>query len=334
VRAVVGINAFHGDAAVATVGPEGIRTALAEERLTRVKHHAGFPERALSACLGRDAAGTWANVEAIGVSRDPSRYFARKVALALRHPRSLRRSASRVKNLRSVEGISERIAAEWSLPASSVPTVHAVEHHLAHVASAFHCSPFDEAMVLTVDGFGDFVSTMLCVGRDRAVDVLQRVHYPHSLGLFYTAVTQYLGFPRYGDEYKVMGLAAYGEPRHLDAMRAIVPARRDGTFALDLSYFRHLRTPSRTATGTSPPPPSDSTRSACSPSCARSGSGRGSTASASPEGAVRTRSRTGSCSRTPTSARCSSRPPPPTTGRRSAPRSGSNTSCWVGRARS
>jgi carbamoyltransferase len=115
-----------------------------------------------------------------------------------------------------------------------------VEHHLAHVASAFFCSPFDDAMCLTVDGFGDFVSTMLAVGRGNSVEVLQRVHFPHSLGLFYTAITQFLGFLGFGDEYKVMGLAAYGEPTFADKLRQVVPARTDGTFVLDLRYFRHL----------------------------------------------------------------------------------------------
>jgi carbamoyltransferase len=116
----------------------------------------------------------------------------------------------------------------------------AVEHHLAHVASAYYCSPFDEAMCLTVDGFGDFVSTMLAIGRGSSIDVLQRVHFPHSLGQLYTAVTQHLGFLHFGDEYKVMGLAAYGEPRFEREVAQLVPALDDGTFQLDLRYFRHL----------------------------------------------------------------------------------------------
>ena len=90
--------------------------------------------------------------------------------------------------------------------------VHNVEHHLAHVASAFFVSPFDEAAVLSLDGFGDFASTMLAHGRGNKLEVLERVLFPHSLGIFYTAVTQWLGFPKYGDEGKVMGLAPYGEP--------------------------------------------------------------------------------------------------------------------------
>ncbi len=117
--------------------------------------------------------------------------------------------------------------------------VHNVEHHLAHVASAFFVSPFDEAAVLTLDGFGDFASTMLCHGRGNRLEVLERVLFPHSLGIFYTAVTQWLGFPKYGDEGKVMGLAPYGDPeRYLATMRELVKLDGDG-FELELDFFVH-----------------------------------------------------------------------------------------------
>jgi carbamoyltransferase len=143
-----------------------------------------------------------------------------------------------VRNLAQVASLDRRL--EEVLGKDRAPRVHAVEHHLAHVASAFYCSPFEEAACLTVDGFGDFVSTMLAAGRGNKIEVLDRVHFPHSLGLFYTAITQFLGFPKYGDEYKVMGLAAYGEPRFVSDLRQVVPSGADGTFVLDLSYFRHL----------------------------------------------------------------------------------------------
>ena len=117
--------------------------------------------------------------------------------------------------------------------------VHNVEHHLAHAASAFFVSPFDEAAVLTLDGFGDFASSMLCHGRDNRLEVLERVLFPHSLGIFYTAVTQWLGFTKYGDEGKVMGLAPYGDPeRFLPKMRELVKLEGD-SFELELDFFVH-----------------------------------------------------------------------------------------------
>ncbi|HYT50321.1 MAG TPA: carbamoyltransferase C-terminal domain-containing protein, partial [Pyrinomonadaceae bacterium] len=117
--------------------------------------------------------------------------------------------------------------------------IHRIEHHRAHLASAFFVSPFDRAALLSLDGFGDFVSTMWAIGEGNSIEVLGQVEYPHSLGIVYTATTQFLGFPHYGDEGKVMGLAPYGEPRFVDQFREIVRTERDGRFGLNLDYFRH-----------------------------------------------------------------------------------------------
>ncbi|MFZ5831585.1 MAG: carbamoyltransferase [Planctomycetota bacterium] len=234
---ILGLNAFHGDASAVALTDGAMRVGVEEERFTRVKHWAGFPERAIRHCLAEVNGGSLSGVDAIAVSRLPTAYLFRKAALALSHPRSLGRALGRARNLVQVHSLEDRLAAAFG---DAAPRVVPVEHHLAHIASAFFCSPHEEAACLTVDGFGDFVSTMLAVGRGTKVEVLDRVHFPHSLGLFYTAITQYLGFPKYGDEYKVMGLAAYGEPRFVRQLRELVPARAHGVFALDLRYFRHL----------------------------------------------------------------------------------------------
>jgi carbamoyltransferase len=234
-RRILGLSAFHADASAAAVADGWFVAGVEEERFRRVKHWAGFPEQALRFCLG-EIASDMGEIDALAVSRQPRAYFLRKALLALSHPRSLRRAAGRVRNLAQIQSLEERVTASFGCS----PRLHPVEHHLAHVASAFFCSPFEDAMCLTVDGFGDFVSTMLAVGRGTSVEVLQRVHFPHSLGLFYSAITQFLGFPGFGDEYKVMGLAAYGEPSFVDKLRQVVPGRTDGTFVLDLRYFRHL----------------------------------------------------------------------------------------------
>jgi len=118
---------------------------------------------------------------------------------------------------------------------------HAVEHHVAHLASAFYVSPFEEAAVVSLDGFGDFSSAAWGVGLGKNLIVQGRVFFPHSLGIFYQALTQFLGFPHYGDEYKVMGLAPYGEPSLLKDMRRLVKLNVAGGFELDLAYFRHHR---------------------------------------------------------------------------------------------
>jgi carbamoyltransferase len=238
---ILGLSAFHADASAVALAGGRMVAAVEEERFRRVKHWAGFPQSALAFCLA-ELGGDLGEVTALAVSRQPRAYLLRKAALALAHPRSLRRAASRARNLAQVASLEQRVAAALGKGANGrpAPRLHAVEHHLAHIASAFFCSPFEEAACLSVDGFGDFVSTMLAVGRGNSVEVLRRVHFPHSLGQLYTAVTQYLGFPAFGDEYKVMGLAAYGEPACATALREVVPALPDGTFRLDLRYFRHL----------------------------------------------------------------------------------------------
>jgi carbamoyltransferase len=235
---ILGLNAYHGDAAAAVLTGRGLASGVEEERFTRVKHWAGFPKLAIAHCLreigGRSSYGEMA----VAVSRLPKAHFWRKAVLAVSHPRSLGRSLARVRNIAQLSSLRDRLA--QTVDTAQRPKLYSVEHHLAHTASAFLCSPFEEAACLTVDGFGDFVSTMLAIGRGNCISVLQRVHFPHSLGLFYTAVTQYLGFPKYGDEYKVMGLAAYGEPRFAPELRTVVPGLSDGTFRLALKYFRHL----------------------------------------------------------------------------------------------
>lgn len=233
---ILGLSAYHADASAAAVADGRFVAGVEEERFRRIKHWAGFPERALRFCLD-ELGGDLGAVTALAVARQPRAYLLRKAALALSHPRSLGRALGRAKNLRQVASLEERVAQALG---AAAPPLHPVEHHLAHVASAYYCSPFDEAMCLTVDGFGDFVSTMMAVGRGSSVEVLDRVTYPHSLGIFYTAITQHLGFLGFGDEYKVMGLAAYGEPSFADRLAQVVPARPDGTFRLDLRFFRHL----------------------------------------------------------------------------------------------
>jgi carbamoyltransferase len=239
VMALLGVNAFHGDAAAVTLSNGGIAAAVEEERFTRIKHWAGFPELAIRHCLGRANGGLLDGIRAVAVSRQPRAYAWRKAGLAVAHPRSLGRALVRARNLTQVASLQRRLLGAFG-SGGPEPLIFPVEHHVAHVASAFFCSPFEEAACLSVDGFGDFVSTMLAVGRGTGAKVLQRVFFPYSLGLFYTAITQYLGFPRYGDEYKVMGLAAYGEPSFAEKLRNVVPAMPDGTFRLDLRYFSHL----------------------------------------------------------------------------------------------
>lgn len=235
---VLGLNAYHGDASAALLSERGIECAIEEERFSRLKHQAGFPGLAASGCL------MWASMKAseiehVAISRDPSAHLHRKLMFALSQGPRFSTIRDRLANVSRVADPRSALAAALGVAEGSVAaTVHRVEHHQAHMASSFFVSPFDEAALVSIDGFGDFVSTMWGVGRGNRITIDDWVEFPHSLGILYTAITQYLGFPRYGDEFKVMGLAPLGEPEFLDRLRPLVTRKGEG-FALDLQYFVH-----------------------------------------------------------------------------------------------
>ena len=186
-----------------------------------------------------DAGSHLSEVEHVAISRDPKANLLDKVLFAFKKRPGLDAIKDRLMNHKKVAGLEALLA---PLTGNSEPfrgKIHNVEHHRAHLASTFFCSPFEEAACLTIDGFGDFVSSMSAIGRGNKLEILDEVMYPHSLGIFYTAITQFLGFPKYGDEYKVMGLASYGQPEFLPQMRQIVRLVDDGKFELDLDYFVH-----------------------------------------------------------------------------------------------
>jgi carbamoyltransferase len=232
---ILGINGFHGDSSAALLHDGQFVCGVEEERLNRIKHWAGFPEQAIRAVLS-DRATALGDVGHVAISRNPGAHFLQKALFALRNMQGLDSIRARLANIRKFQDLGDRLR---TIDGAFHGEVHHVEHHRAHIASAFFCSPFDEAACLSIDGFGDFCSSMTAIGRGNRLEILDTVTYPHSLGIFYTAVTQYLGFPKYGDEYKVMGLAAYGSPKFLPQMRKIVTLEKDGQFETDLDYFVH-----------------------------------------------------------------------------------------------
>ena len=235
---ILGLNAYHGDVSAALVRDGQLVAAVEEERYRRIKHVAGFPAQAMHACLEIGGIAP-ADVDVFAVSRDPRAHLWRKALFLLRH-RPKGTVASRARNLASLRSLPSTIAGALGLDEARVRSrLRFVEHHPSHLASAAFVSPFDEAAVCAIDGFGDFVSTSWGRVTGARLSVDRRVFFPHSLGLLYLAITQYLGFPNYGDEFKVMGLAPYGEPRYVREVESLVHLRPDGGFELDLSYFRH-----------------------------------------------------------------------------------------------
>ncbi len=235
---ILGINAYHGNASAAIVCEGRLVAAVEEERFNRVKYAAGFPAQAIRYCL-REAGLELKDIDQVAVPRNPYARLGTKLFYALRMPSFAR---ERMKVLAKFKGIPEALAQAFDTdPAKLAAKFHRVEHHQAHLASSFFVSPFERAALLSADGLGDFASTMWGSGAGNRMKIEGAVAFPHSLGLFYSAVTQYLGFLKFGDEYKVMGLGAYGQPEQLDAVRKIVVAHRNG-FRLGLDYFTHHRT--------------------------------------------------------------------------------------------
>jgi carbamoyltransferase len=272
---ILGLNAYHGDAAAAIIKDGELIAAVEEERFNRVKHCAGFPIVAVRYCLA--AAGiTFDDVDHVGVSRDPSAHLHKKVLFAATRAARLavavpagapprgpvnttedgdelengngsrttrgifRQVKDRLGNAAKVRDVKDELARIMGVPKTEVRAqFHNIEHHRAHLASSFYVSPFQQAALLSIDGFGDFISTMWAKGEDNKIEVLGQVEYPHSMGIAYAATTQFLGFPHYGDEGKVMGLAPYGRPRYIEEFRDIIRTSEAGQFRLNLDYFRH-----------------------------------------------------------------------------------------------
>jgi carbamoyltransferase len=235
---ILGINAYHGNASAALVQDGKLIAAVEEERFNRVKYAAGFPVAAIRYCL-QEAGITLADVDHVAVPRNPWARLGTKLLYALRMPRFAR---ERAKVLKQFVGIPEALAQAFDADVRSLRAqFHRVEHHRAHLGSTFFVSPFEQAALLSADGLGDFASTMWASGAGNRMNIDGAVAFPHSLGMFYTAVTQYLGFWKFGDEYKVMGLAAYGQPTELDKFRRIVLTNGSLGFRLGLEYFSHHR---------------------------------------------------------------------------------------------
>jgi carbamoyltransferase len=236
---ILGLNMFHADASAAIVVDGEVKFAIAEERLNRHKHFGGFPSLAIKACL--DAAGAKiGDVEHVAVGQDTNANLTQKVQYALANPAKILNFIRMRQRKEAMRDVRTLIAKALDADPSQLRfQEHHLEHHIAHIASAYYCSPWEKAAGISYDGSGDFVSTMMarCEGNDIAV--LDRVYLPHSLGSVYTMICEFIGYSQYGDEGKVMGLAPYGKDTYCKQIEKIVAPRGSG-FQLDLSYFKPL----------------------------------------------------------------------------------------------
>lgn len=236
---ILGLNMFHPDASAALVQDGEVVFAVAEERLNRVKHYGGVPALSIKACL--DAVGAdISDIDHLAVGRDKDANLAKKVQYALSNPAKLLNFIQIRKRREAMNDLKGLLAHAMDADPSRMRfQEHNVEHHIAHIASAFYCSGWEEAAGFSHDGSGDFVSAMFARCQGTEIEVLERVFLPHSLGSFYTMLCGFLGYRKYGDEGKVMGLAALGDGTYYEQVREIVAAA-GSTFELDLDYFMPL----------------------------------------------------------------------------------------------
>ncbi|HXY60462.1 MAG TPA: carbamoyltransferase C-terminal domain-containing protein [Chthoniobacterales bacterium] len=233
---ILGLNAYHGDSAACLFVDGKLMAAAEEERFRRIRHWAGLPTSAINYCL-EEAGVRLEEIDHIAINRKPGTNRLRRLGFVLTHWPHPKLMAQKIKDTRSAASIKEALQATCGTEIKA--QVHRIAHHLAHLASAYFVSGFSEASCLSIDGFGDFASTAFGVGQGSELKIENRVYFPHSLGIFYSALTQFLGFPHYGDECKVMALAACGEPNYLEPLREIVRIRPDESFRLNLKFFRH-----------------------------------------------------------------------------------------------
>ena len=236
---ILGLNAYHADSSAALIKDGKLVAAAEEERFNRIKHWSGFPTEAIKYCL--DVEGITAEeIDYICINRNTRANLLKKIEYVIRRRPSLSSLKDRLRSRSKLGNITDEFCNKIGVSKKDLKAKFKfVEHHRAHIASSFLVSPFNKAALISVDGFGDFLSCMTAMGTGNEIRVLKTVPYPHSLGMFYLTITQYLGFPEYGAEYKVMGLASYGEPKYKDEMRKIVLIQDNGTCKLGLEYFRY-----------------------------------------------------------------------------------------------
>ena len=236
---ILGLNMFHADASAAIIVDGEVKFAIAEERLNRHKHFGGFPALAVKACL--DAVGARiSDVEHVAVGQDSDANLTKKVQYALANPAKILNFVRLRQRKEAMRDVRSLLAKALDVdPGKLRFQEHHLEHHIAHIASSYYCSPWDRAAGFSYDGSGDFVSTMMARCEGSEIEVLDRVFLPHSLGSVYTMICEFIGYTKYGDEGKVMGLASYGRDTFCKEISKIVTQKNSG-FQLDLSYFKAL----------------------------------------------------------------------------------------------
>ena len=232
----LGVNLFHSDTSACIFVNGKLIAAAEEERFIRVKHTSAFPFNSLEFCL-KEANINFDEIDKITINSNPFSSFLRKIFFVLKNPLSLKLVSSSIKNSQNKLNIKNYFLS-LSKKKKLNCKIEYIDHHESHIASSYYFSKFDESVNVSIDGFGDFASCAWGYSKNNKIIVDNRVYFPHSLGIFYQALTQFLGFKNYGDEYKVMGLSSYGEPQYVNEISKLIYNKKTG-FELNLDYFIH-----------------------------------------------------------------------------------------------
>ena len=236
---IIGINAYHADSSACIINNGELIAAVEEERFTRIKHFAGFPKNSIQYCL--DVCNIkLSDVKYVAINRDPKANNYKRILYVLSQRPSLKLILERLRNRQKYKKFRDIFISEFKHDQFHGEVIN-IEHHYAHLSSCFHVSPYNNACLISVDGFGDFASSAWGYGNNGKISIDKKIHFPHSLGIFYQSMTQFLGFKNYGDEYKVMGLAPYGKPKYLNELKKILLIKLNGEFELNLDYFKFHR---------------------------------------------------------------------------------------------
>ena len=240
---ILGLSAYYHDSSACILIDGEIVAAVQEERFTRIKHDSSFPSNSIQYCI-KEAGIDYENIDYVVFYEKPFLKFERLLETYLAFaPRGFKSFASSLpvwvkEKLFQKSSIINELNKVLGTQDDWKNKLLFSEHHLSHAASAFYPSPFEEAAILTMDGVGEWTTTSLAIGKANSVEVIKEIHFPHSLGLLYSAFTYYTGFKVNSGEYKVMGLAPYGMPKYVDKIKNnLIDIKEDGSFFLDMSYF-------------------------------------------------------------------------------------------------
>ena len=233
---ILGLNINHADTSACIIVNGKIIAAIEEERFVRIKHYAGLPINSIEFCLQKSELKL-KDINFITVNYSPTANFMQKTFYSIKNilSKSLLKKIIKFKNKLFHTNELEKYLKENNFTGKIIN----VEHHMSHIASSYYNSSFKQSVGLTIDGFGDFCSTQTFLCNDNKIENIKKVYFPHSLGILYQSITQFLGFKNYGDEYKVMGLASYGKPEYINQFNELIKYDKKNLFLLNLDYFSH-----------------------------------------------------------------------------------------------